>query len=115
MSEDNSNEDMGRRPEYTEFGIKIHKLRLTLKVQKRSTSEAGRGGRGRLGSSNSSSAGEVRSVRSRASSTGGDSLRMLDLDSNAGSRRPVDGGQVRASGTRLANFEFEVRQNSDRI
>ncbi len=140
---------MARRadPDYTEFGIKIHKLRLTLKVQKRASSATpvqqnhhqaviadaqtrqrrgrsigdqrvrqqvqqqpaserrpqSRGrhrGRPRTGSSVSSSGASI-----------ADSLRLLDLDANAGSRRPVvqDNGNIPSnSGTRVANWEFQV-------
>ena len=116
-------------PEYTEFGIKIHKLRLTLKVQKRSNSANG----GQLQqplnneieprlrpqprrrSSEDNRGGRRRSrASSTSSSIAADSLRMLDLDSNAGSRRPVVHGHStvssgqRSSGTRLANWEFQV-------
>lgn len=94
------------RPEYTEFGIKFHKLRVTFKVQRRSSSteaegrgRGGRGGRGRR---------EERVARDRAHSTGGDSLRLLNLDTTAGSRRPIVHDGSGNSGARLANWEFEV-------
>ena len=67
-------------PEYTEFGIKIHKLRFTLKVQRRTPTPT-----------HSIEDGD-RSIRSRTYSTASsiaDSLGLLNLDSGARSRRPI--------------------------
>lgn len=153
-------------PDYTEFGIKIHKLRLTLKVQKRassahsatprSASASGGGGninvnpghydrrgRARLNSeerpraalrASSIAARGARGAHPRPRSTASDvSLRHLDLDANAGSRRPVTGastgggggsgpdavdgntGSIAATGrngSRVANWEFQVIVNT---
>ncbi len=142
-------------PDYTEFGIKIHKLRLTLKVQRRASSCSNRSsnsgnsinvdpgthdrhGRPRLGSEDRSRTARARQQqqqqqqqqqrshprrRPRPTSTTSsmiDSLKNLDLDSEAGSRRPVvqdviDGAAMSSSssrggaGTRVANWEFQVR------
>ena len=66
-------------PEYTEFGIKIHKLRFTLKVQRRTPTPT-------------HSMEDGRSIRSRTYSTASsiaDSLGLLNLDSGARSRRPI--------------------------
>ena len=99
---------MEDRPEYTEFGIKIHKLRLTLKVHKRQQ----QGDPPRPVSTSDIYAEPVRrNTRRRARSTRtnstasslADSLRQLDLDPQAGSRRPC---QEKGS-TRLANWEFQ--------
>ena len=126
-----------RDPDYTEFGIKIHKLRLTLKVQKRASSAGNQQHQltdhQRQRRSRSSVQDHRRqqqqqqqhqqavaaSVQSRRPQSRGrhrrragssvsatsivDSLRMLDLDSNAGSRKPIQEN----SGTRVANWEFQ--------
>ncbi len=151
--------------DYTEFGIKIHKLRLTLKVQRRASScsngsgirqqqqqqlnssgginvdpgHTDRHGRIRLGSEERSRAARARTQQqqqhrqprprprprpvSSSSLADDQSLRNLDLDSNAGSRRPVvrgspagrdspDGAAASTTrggaGTRVSNWEFQV-------
>lgn len=100
----------GDHPEFTEFGIKIHKLRLTVKVQKRASSASSTS---RSGSTSSDdrvrrgyTAHQSRRSRTTSSSTSSiaDSLRHLDLDSHAGSRRPI---VQDSSGTRIANWEFQ--------
>ncbi len=156
-------------PDYTEFGIKIHKLRLTLKVQRRASScsngsgirqqqqqqlnnsgginvdpgHTDRHGRIRLGSEERSRAARARTLQqqqqhrqprprprprpvSSSSLADDQSLRNLDLDSNAGSRRPVvrgspagrdspDGAAASTTrggaGTRVSNWEFQVNKN----
>ncbi len=117
-------------PEYTEFGIKIHKLRLTLKVQKRASSAgsaerpqqqqlppptpneadtaaaaaaAARRRRNRRPRSHS------RASTSTSSASLSESIKLLDLDPSAGSRRPVS---VVSGGGRLANWEFQGFYNS---
>lgn len=96
---------MEDHPEYTEFGIKIHKFRLTFKVQKhvqqqqlqqQQQQEQEAGLEGRPG----------RPCISRHNSTASsvaDSLRLLDLDPSARSRRPL----CPESATRTANWEFQ--------
>ena len=159
-----------QHPDYTEFGIKIHKLRFTLKVQRRASScsngrighhshghshghshshrgsvnvdpgRTDRHGRPRLGSEDRSRVARARQQqqqqqqqqaprrpRPASSSSLADSLRNLDLDSNAGSRRPVvqdctDGAAMSSStssssrggaGTRMANWEFQVNKREN--
>ena len=130
-------------PEYTEFGIKIHKLRFTLKVQRRQQQQ----NRGQdddpspLGAAAAVADGGVRPNEareagrrapnrssSRASSLA-DSLRLLDLDPTAGSRRGLyyrrcgnSEGPARfpkttpatdgPAASRSANWEFEGFYNS---
>ena len=101
---------MEERPEYTEFGIKIHKLRLTLKVHKRQQGQQDDPPRP-ASSSDLYSEPIRRNTRRRARSTRtnstasslADSLRQLDLDPMAGSRRPC---QEKGS-TKVANWEFQ--------
>ena len=119
-------------PEFTEFGIKIHKLRLTLKVSRRRASSASSTSsrRSSIAASDTSdlntSTGQTpirmrpRSqprrprVNSSASNLS-DSLRLLDLDSNAGSRRPIGlatspppaNYSGSGGGSRVANWEFQ--------
>ena len=105
---DNNNVPGGgdNNPDYTEFGIKINKFRFTLKVHKRASSAGsaadsersvdsaasadhysrvrmrhGAAVRGR-----SAAAARPRASSSSSSRSIADSLRMLDLDTNAGSR-----------------------------
>ena len=100
-------------PDYTEFGIKINKFRFTLKVHKRASSAGSAAdsersvdsGVSSSAASNAATTDHYSRVRMRhgagASSRGrsggrprassssssiADSLRLLDLDSNAGSR-----------------------------
>ena len=92
---------MEDHPEYTEFGIKIHKFRLTFKVQKHVQQQQqqqqqedgleGRPGRPCISRHNSTA------------SSVADSLRLLDLDPSARSRRPL----CPESATRTANWEFQ--------
>ena len=102
---------MGDRPEYTEFGIKIHKFRLTLKVNKRQQGQQTEHPPRPVSSQDVYSEPQRRNTRRRARSTRtnstasslADSLRLLDLDPSAGSRRPC---QEKGS-TRLANWEYQ--------
>ena len=102
---------MEDRPEYTEFGIKIHKLRLTLKVHKRQGQQQEDQPQRPVSSSDVYAEPVRRNTRRRARSTRtnstasslADSLRQLDLDPAAGSRKPC---QEKGS-TRLANWEFQ--------
>jgi hypothetical protein len=91
---------MEEQPEYTEFGIKIHKFRLTFKVQKHpnqqqpqdeTADDPDRPGRANISRQNSTA------------SSVADSLRLLDLDPSARSRRPL----YPESATRTANWEFQ--------
>ena len=100
---------MEERPEYTEYGFKIHKLRLTLKVNNRHRQQEDPP---RPASSSELYSEPVRrNTRRRARSTRTnstassltDSLRQLDLDPVAGSRKPC---QEKAS-TKSANWEFQ--------
>ena len=100
---------MEERPEYTEYGFKIHKLRLTLKVNNRQRQQEDPP---RPASSSELYSEPVRrNTRRRARSTRTnstassltDSLRQLDLDPVAGSRKPC---QEKAS-TKSANWEFQ--------
>ena len=101
---------MEDRPEYTEFGIKIHKLRLTLKVHKRQQGQQQEDPPRPMSSSDIYSEPVRRNTRRRARSTRtnstasslADSLRQLDLDPMAGSRRPCQ-----EKGSKLANWEFQ--------
>jgi len=104
-----SNRKMEERPEYTEYGFKIHKLRLTLKVHKRPGQQDDPP---RPASTSDLYSEPVRrNTRRRARSTRtnstasslADSLKQLDLDPVAGSRRPC---QEKTS-TKLANWEFQ--------
>lgn len=105
---------MAEHPEYTEFGIKIHKLRLTLKVQKRQSSAEPDPDRA---STDPTASATVRrrtergpGHRSRTNSTASslaDSLRGLELDASARSRRGFHQDFRSSSGTRLANWEFQ--------
>ena len=98
-------------PEYTEFGIKIHKLRLTLKVQKHQQPQQQQSPQRPASSQDVYAEPVRRNTRRRARSTRtnstasslADSLKQLDLDPSAGSRRPC---QERGP-TRSANWEFE--------
>ena len=70
-------------PEYTEFGIKIHKLRFTLKVQRRTPTPS-------VGSE------DGRSIRSRANSITSTITENLGLNFEPPrSRRPI--GKLRFS------------------
>ena len=90
------------QPEYTEFGIKIHKFRLTFKVQKHPHQQ-----QNRPQDEGEDQEGPQRSTISRHNSTASsvaDSLRMLDLDTSARSRRPLS---CQEAATRTANWEFQ--------
>ena len=86
---------MEDQPEYTEFGIKIHKFRLTFKVQKHPQQQ-------RLEGDDPRPRPTVSRNNSTASSVT-DSLRLLDLDPSARSRRPL----CPENATRTANWEFQ--------
>lgn len=89
-------------PEYTELGIKIHKFRFTLRVQRRTpTPTSG----GLLGEENSSTTS--RRPRSRTSSTASsiaDGLGLLNLEPVPRSRRPI--------ATNAAGWEFYPMRTS---
>ena len=124
-------------PEYTEYGIKLFPgYRLSVKLPRRSSSRSSstsdnhnnnddsgidfrprsadrgrRGGTRRAASSGSAARRRQSRASSVSASSVADSLRLLDLDSNAGSRRPVvvqPQQQQSQAGTRSANWEFEV-------
>ena len=120
------NED--NNPEYTEYGIKIHKLKLTLKVSRRgqqhNTPEAAVAEDGANTADPASEERRINRSASRASSIA-DSLRMLDLDPRAGSRRGLyyrradrttattsRGGGSAVASSQAANWEFEGFYNT---
>jgi hypothetical protein len=97
---------MEEQPEYTEFGIKIHKFRLTFKVQKHPHQQQNRANGDADGDGDADAERPQRSTISRHNSTASsvaDSLRLLDLDTSARSRRPL----CPEAATRTANWEFQ--------
>ena len=94
---------MEDHPEYTEFGIKIHKFRLTFKVQKHVQQQQQQ--QQQLEGAEQSD-GPSRASVSRHNSTASsvaDSLRLLNLDPAARSRRPL----CPETATRTANWAFQ--------
>jgi hypothetical protein len=90
---------MEDQPEYTEFGIKIHKFRLTFKVQKHPQQQQHQQ---QVEGEDPRPRPTVSRHNSTASSVS-DSLRLLDLDPSARSRRPL----CPENATRTANWEFQ--------
>lgn len=89
-------------PEYTEFGIKIHKFRLTFKVQKHPHQQQHQQQQNETEDQEPRPQRTISRHNSTASSVA-DSLRLLDLDTTARSRRPL----CQEGGTRTANWEFQ--------